>query len=244
MEFQQNKRETDIVYVIDTTAAMAPIIDDVKDTIIRFGDIVRSGFKDYRNRDVRLRTRLITFTDYAYDGWDALMQTDFFDHDLPDERAAFEKAVRDIKCSKYSGERVGNGLEALYVAMMSDWAPTGPERDRRRVECDQVTVLISNSYPLHLQERKNAHGYCSDEFPPNTDELQYFWDSHDWQNPVTKLLRYKKNLILCVPQGRDDHGHSWFPVNSWFGAANMECTQPFEFQMDMAVIEVLRRDEM
>jgi hypothetical protein len=109
------KYAVDIVFCIDVTGSMTPILDRVKDNALRFYDDVQMNLTDKGKNVDELRVRVIAFRDLKADGAAALQESPFFT--LPEEQA---------------------GLEAVALAINSPWTTSG---DRRR----QVIVVWTDS---------------------------------------------------------------------------------------------------
>ena len=121
----------DIVFCIDVTGSMSPIIDQVKANALRFYDDVQSNLTA-KGKDVdQLRVRVIAFRDFVADGAAALAASAFFT--LPDERASFSDFVNGL-IAEGGGDAPESGLEAVALAIDSPWTTIG---DRRR----QVIVV-------------------------------------------------------------------------------------------------------
>ena len=58
----------DIVFCIDVTGSMSPIIDQLKANALRFYDDVQSKLKVMRKNVDQLRVRVIAFRDFVADG--------------------------------------------------------------------------------------------------------------------------------------------------------------------------------
>ena len=121
----------DIVFCIDATGSMTPIIDQVKANALRFYDDVQSNLTAKGKNVDQLRVRVIAFRDFAADGEAALEESPFFT--LPDERAGFSEFVNGL-VAEGGGDAPESGLEAVALAIDSPWTTTG---DRRR----QVIVI-------------------------------------------------------------------------------------------------------
>jgi hypothetical protein len=78
----------DIVFCIDVTGSMSPIIDQVKANALRFYDDVQSNLTAKGKNVDQLRVRVIAFRDFVADGAAALAESPFFT--LPGERASFQ----------------------------------------------------------------------------------------------------------------------------------------------------------
>ena len=74
----------DIVFCIDVTGSMTPILDAVKANALRFYDDVQANLTDKGKNVDELRVRIIAFRDFAADPETALQESSFFR--LPDER--------------------------------------------------------------------------------------------------------------------------------------------------------------
>lgn len=84
----------DIVFCIDVTGSMTPIIDQVKNNALRFYDDVQSNLTAKGKNVDQLRVRVIAFRDFAADGEAALDESPFFT--LPDDRARFSEFVNGL----------------------------------------------------------------------------------------------------------------------------------------------------
>ena len=116
----------DIVFCIDVTGSMSPIIDQVKANALRFYDDVQSNLTAKGKNVDQLRVRVIAFRDFVADGAAALAASAFFT--LPDDRASFSDFVNGL-IAEGGGDAPESGLEAVALAIDSPWTTTG---DRRR----------------------------------------------------------------------------------------------------------------
>jgi len=97
----------DIVFCIDATGSMTPIIDQVKANALRFYDDVQSNLTAKGKNVDQLRVRVIGFRDFAADGAAALDESPFFT--LPDERADFSAFVNGL-VAEGGGDAPESGL--------------------------------------------------------------------------------------------------------------------------------------
>ena len=77
----------DIVFCIDSTGSMGPIIETVKSSALRFHDDLAAVMSEKNKVIDTLRVKAISFRDYWADGADTLIQSPFFT--LPDEKERF-----------------------------------------------------------------------------------------------------------------------------------------------------------
>ena len=81
----------DIVFCIDVTGSMTPIIDAVKANALGFYDDVQTNLTAKGKNVAQLRVRVVAFRDFVADGAAALEESPFYA--LPDERNAFSEFV-------------------------------------------------------------------------------------------------------------------------------------------------------
>ena len=125
----------DIVFCIDVTGSMSPILDRVKDNALDFYDDVQKNLTDKGKNVDELRVRVIAFRDFKADGAAALQESPFFS--LPAEQPGFAEFVRGL-VPEGGGDAPESGLEAVALSINSPWTTSG---DRRR----QVIVVWTDS---------------------------------------------------------------------------------------------------
>ena len=198
----------DIVFVIDATGSMGPIMKEVKERALSLGDEIKTAMKGAGKMVDALRLRVVDFADYAYEGDEALRQTDFFVMDA--ERQKFEDAINGIKYENRGGDIPENALEAIYAAMCSEWVEIAANEKGRH-----IIVVMTDAYPLNLHERTGCVGYPEDVLPPDIEALRSVWEEDNAQLQMTKLNASGKRLLLFVPEGKDSDGHTWENVSGW-----------------------------
>jgi hypothetical protein len=175
----------DIVFCIDVTGSMTPIIDQVKANALRFYDDVQSNLTAKGKNVDQLRVRVIGFRDFVADGAAALDESPFFT--LPDERADFSAFVNGL-VAEGGGDAPESGLEAVALAIDSPWTTAG---DRRRqvivVWTDQPAQPLNPSVlPPDIATRVPA------DFSALTDA---------WEDEQGRMGSSSKRLILFAPDG-------------------------------------------
>ena len=78
MGLQSSGYKIDIVFVIDATGSMTPIMDQVRQKALTLHEDITAGLKAANKPVSELRLRVIDFADYASEGEDAIHQTAFF----------------------------------------------------------------------------------------------------------------------------------------------------------------------
>lgn len=72
------KYNVDMVFCIDATASMRPVINTVKNNALNFYNDVTAAMEKKGKHINEMRIRVIAFRDYLADGDAAMMVTDFF----------------------------------------------------------------------------------------------------------------------------------------------------------------------
>ena len=175
----------DIVFVIDVTGSMHPVIDQVKQGALTFHDRLIEVMATKGKHIDQLRLRAIAYRDFHDSPTDALAETPFFP--LPHDQAAFEAFVRGLVADG-GGDEPETGLEALAVAVQSAWERS---MDRRR----HIVVVFTDAsaHPLEVAVGRRIHGYPAT--PPSLDALSDLWD-----DPAGRAMEFAaKRLLLFAP---------------------------------------------
>jgi len=185
----------DIVFCIDVTGSMTPILDAVKANALRFYDDVQANLTDKGKNVDQLRVRIIAFRDFAADPASALQESSFFL--LPDERTIFSSFV-DGLVPDGGGDAPESGLEAVALAINSPWTSNG---DRRR----QVIVVWTDQ-PAHPLNFAVLPPDLASSVPTDFSALTDLWE-----DPQGPLGSSSKRLILFAPDGPgwSDISASW-----------------------------------
>jgi hypothetical protein len=175
----------DIVFCIDVTGSMTPILDQVKANALRFYDDVQSNLTAKGKNIDELRVRVVAFRDIVADGEAALQESPFFA--LPTEQEGFSAFVNGL-VAEGGGDAPESGLEAVALAMTSPWTTRG---DRRR----QVVVVWTDQ-PAHPLDASMLPPAFSGRVPADFSALTDLWE-----DPQGPLGSSSKRLILFAPDG-------------------------------------------
>ena len=175
----------DIVFCIDVTGSMNPIIDAVKAHALGFYDDVQANLTEKGKNVAQLRVRVVAFRDFAADGAGALEESPFFT--LPDDRASFSEFVNGL-VAEGGGDAPESGLEAVALAVNSPWTTAG---DRRR----QVIVVWTDQ-PAHPLTADVVTADLASRVPADFSALTDLWE--DEQGLMGSS---SKRLILFAPDG-------------------------------------------
>ncbi len=177
----------DLVFCIDATGSMKPVIETVKDNALNFYRDVRAAMEEKQKSINTMRVRVVMYRDYYADHENAMMTTRFFT--LPEEERNFEAAVDSITAFG-GGDEPEDALEALGYAIRSDWNTEGI-KNRSII----VVWTDASTHPI---------GYAIDEpnYPRGMarsfSELTEWWGDEQMESPY--IRNNAKRLILFAPE--------------------------------------------
>lgn len=200
------KTNVDIVFVIDATASMSPVIETVKCFALSFHEKVVDGLKKANRNVSQMRVKVIVFRDYYCDGDMAMEESDFFY--LPEESSEFRSFVSRIK-AKGGGDIPESGLEALALAMSSDWVKEG-------VSKRHAIVLFTDApaHPLEQQKDGIPSNYPLYMFKTFNELMETWGIAQSSLNRVNSNFKMDKNarrLILFAPETEP-----WLDIKEYF----------------------------
>jgi len=175
----------DIVFCIDVTGSMDPILDAVKANALGFYDDVQTNLTEKGKNVSQLRVRVIAFRDFAADGDAALEESPFYE--LPDDRTGFSEFVNGL-IAQGGGDAAESGLEAVALAIDSPWTRVG---DRRR----QVIVVWTDQ-PTHTLDASVLPADLASRVPADFSAL-----TDRWEDEQGLMGSSSKRLILFAPDG-------------------------------------------
>ena len=187
----------DIVMCIDGTGSMRPIIEEVKANALTFHEEFQRRM-DIEGKTVdSIRVKIIVFRDYGRDGTDAMVETKFFN--LPAENDEFSAFINSIEAFG-GGDIPENGLEAIALALKSDWT-TAPGKKRH------VVLMFTDAPALAFGERAGEPNYPAG-MPADLAELGDWWAGMA-QLDSTYDPRWGR-LIIFAPEATP-----WSEMDGW-----------------------------
>lgn len=198
MAAQGLKYNVDIVMCIDCTGSMGDLLDTVKSNALKFYPDLQSRCEAKGKEISELRIRVIGFRDLGHDSTSALIDSGFIV--IPDDEEKFKSIVTSFIASG-GGPEPESGLEALAMAIDSDWTTGG---DKRR----HVIVVWSDASTHALGECGTENPLYPKGIPTNLDELTDWWE--DAQSGG-KMNANAKRLVIFAPDANSwsDIGNSW-----------------------------------
>ena len=187
----------DIVMCIDASGSMAPIIDEVKGIALSFHQKIVEAMELIDKDIEQLRIKVIAFRDYGCD--EKPMEESKF-YTLPDETEEFKNFVNSIE-AKGGGNGPENALEAIALALKSDWT-TGGSKQRH------VILVFTDAPALSLGERSGAATYPGG-LPTDLAMLTAWWEGTDQIIGSTYKPKYGR-LVAFAPED-----YPWAEMQSW-----------------------------
>ena len=177
--------EVDLVFCIDATGSMDPILDKVKENALNFYRDFQNVMEEKKKKVNQLRIRIVAFRDYLFDKDKAMMVTNFFK--LPEMTREFEACIKSIEPNG-GGDAPEDGLEALAYAIKSPWS-IGQGKKRH------VIVLWSDEGTHDLGFGKSSANYPKG-MPKDFNELTEWWGSRRKPGLMDESA---KRLLIFAP---------------------------------------------
>lgn len=190
------KYNVDIVMCIDCTGSMGSLLDTVKANALKFYPDLKARC-DAKGKEISaLRIRVIGFRDFGFDKENAICDSGFLS--MPDEEDKLKATINSFVASG-GGPEPESGLEALSMAINSDWTRKG---DKRR----QVIVVWTDASTHELGETGKDNPKYPVDVPANFDELTDWWE----EEQGGRMEKNAKRLILFAPDGK-----RWSDMGAW-----------------------------
>jgi len=163
-------------------------LDWVREAVLRFVRENPTKMSSRGKQVARQRARVVTFGDLSANP-KALQATDFVDVGPDVYESKFDKYLNAVAVGGRLRGRPQSALEALSVAVRSDWTHEG---DRQR----HIIVMITDSGAHKLESRMGeVPSAFRDQVPASLDELTQRWDG----DKAGRLRRAAQRLIVFGP---------------------------------------------
>ena len=215
---QSLRYNVDLVMVIDVTGSMGHVLKQVKSSALNFQDLMATRMASKGKHVAQLRVRVVAFRDMFADQ-ECFIESRFFE--LPHEHNDFASFVGGLKAKGGGGDGPESGLEALSLAMHSDWTKMG---DRRR----HVIVVWSDAQPHPLEKgQDSAPATVRVRICKSLDSLTDTWES----GQSCGMERSARRLVMYTPDsvGWAEISDSWSQVVHFTSQAGKGLR---EFEMD------------
>ena len=177
MQLENIVCEADIVMCIDNTGSMSEFLQMVKSNALNFGDDLKKYCAKKRRDIASIRVKVVVFGDLREC---AISQSPMFS--LPEQSEEYKKFIDNIVCAG-GGDDPENGLEALALAMNTDW--------RRSAHRHRHIIVMYTDASAHPLEDPATHTvYYPDDMPSDFRELTRRW---------RRMEKGVKRLVLYAP---------------------------------------------
>ncbi len=174
----------DIVMCIDATGSMHGIINEVKANALslyqQFVEQMEASDKNVQ----QLRIKVIVFRDFGVDS-EPFVESKFFVLNEDGGAEEFHDFVDKIEASG-GGDLPESSLEALAVAMNSEWVTTGSIRRH-------VIIMYTDATALPLGTHSSAAGYPAG-MPADFAELHEWWEGQRMEKRAKRLLVFAPDM--------------------------------------------------
>ena len=153
----------DIVMCIDLTKSMYDYIEEVKKKVIVFPELYMDTMEAVGRNVSQFRVRVIGFRDFGFSSEPIVDSGKFFL--LPEENIEFECFVRDLQVDT-GGDIPESGLEAIALALKSDWTNEGRHRH---------IILLFTDAPAHPLCFGSDSVHYPEDMPSDLEELRRWW---------------------------------------------------------------------
>ena len=183
------KYNLDYVFCIDGTKSMSSCIETVRDTVKMWIEQTRDTYEEIDKQISALRAKIIVFRDFAFHGDKAIEETPFFV--FPEEKEALYAFLDSIETKGESPLHGSNALEAISLALKSDWTNAPDKRWH-------VIFVFSDKYAYPLSKRAKCANYPKD-MPKDLAELGYWWEGAEdfggtYQSKCGRMIVFAPNM--------------------------------------------------
>lgn len=202
--------DVDLVLCIDVTISMKPIIDTVKGMALSLYDDMVAALAKKRRKVNEFRVKVIAFRDYYCDGQYAMAESQFFS--LPDETASFTEYVLGLKADG-GGDEPENALEAIALAMKSDWVHAISANEKAR---NIIVVFTDASAHPFEKAQDGVTKFYPDNMLTSLADLKLAWEGQNRLDGAGMIDAYMmdpqaKRLIIYSPT--DSYPWNEFPFS-------------------------------
>ncbi len=177
----------DIVFCIDTTGSMGPLLDKVKKHALNFYHDLKNEMMQKGKNINCLRAKIVAFKDYLADKEDAMLVTDFYE--LSENSSDFDSVINGLYPSG-GGDEPEDALEALAYAIKSKWTKAG---DKRR-----HLIVVWSDASTHPLGFSSSSAFYPRNMVKDFDELTNLWDGDPEDGGC--MDENAKRLLIFAPE--------------------------------------------
>lgn len=175
----------DVVMCIDCTGSMHGILNTVKANALKFYPDLYKACRKKNKNITQFRVKVIAFRDFNADEENGMHETEFFY--FPEEEEKFKNYILDLEADG-GGDEPENGLEAVSLAINSEWTSGG---DRRR----HIIVVWTDASAHPLESSLTKNEFYPEGMPANFNEFYDLWQDPD----LSDMGETEKRLLIFAP---------------------------------------------
>jgi len=224
----------DICIVMDITGSMASKIKMVKENSLNMYNLIKEKMESYKKNVDKVRVKILGFRDFAYGGDKTIEESRFFE--LPEEAEELKAFAETLK-AEGGGDAPESALEAIALAMRSDWTPTDTTNGTKArhvilVYTDAPAVpLNDSSKPERCVCARIENPTYPANMPKTMAELSDMWDGISQELPGMPDQKAKR-FILFAPDAEPWNSMIW--DNTWYNECRCDHILS-EVEMDMVI---------
>lgn len=154
----------DLVICVGAMRGCKHFLENLKRRVSSLFEDLGKAMEEEDREVGQFRVKIIAFRGYGNDGVEPMTVSRFFS--LPEESEQLYGFLDSVEI--YGGQLESNALEAISLALKSDWTTGGVFR--------RHIVTVATSAPVcPLGEKKESEGY-PEEMPRDLNELQRLWE--------------------------------------------------------------------
>lgn len=187
----------DFVFCLDITGGMDPLLRSIREVIANlFNRFERYHSGYYNKKMVSLRVKIIAFRNVYCDGKYWLETSDFFV--LPSQTNELLDVLSELE-AKGGGDDPESALEALVLAMKSDWTTINDINIQRT---RHVIILCTDAAAHSFEESKfyNLDNYPKD-MPNSYKDFLFMWNGSQALDADFSFDKRAKRLLIFAPEG-------------------------------------------
>lgn len=222
---QRYQTDVDLIFCIDCTESMAPVINTVKNLVKNLFDDVEEAMSK-GGRPVRnFRTKIISFRDYYCEGAidDALTRGQDYNgvrfsmwesrfYELPDENQDFTACVDTLDAAG-GGDEPENALEALALAMKrlhEDGCEVYSGNERKR----HIVVMFTDASAHELEKsRAGKPKVYPEDMLADFKQIKEAWEGISQERSTENYVMDSraKRLVVFAPLD----SYPWSEIGDW-----------------------------
>ena len=190
-------RPCDLVFCVDATGAMGSVWGSLPDDIPDAIEAARYRFEKAGYEPLSFRVRIVGFRDFRVDP-EAIFESRFYQ--VPEEYEELFAFIRGV-WAHGGGDLPESGLEAISLALKSDWTTEGMKQRH-------VVLMFTDAAALPLGTGSDKPGYPAG-MPADLAQLGAWWEGAD--QTFTGTYKPKAGRLIAFAPNAEP----WTSLETW-----------------------------